>query len=133
VLPFRQIVSDSPPPSLTFFVSTMGTADVYGFVHEDLEGARRAIENALSINLEEAQESMPPNGSYFRSSVGSGPWVQIRRNSGPHLRWQGDRSHPWYPEYRLLVWVWGPGTESVAERLKREVPGLLFLETQSTM
>ncbi len=124
------------PPRLTTVVSpftTMGTADVYGFAHEDLEGARRAIENALSIHLEEARESMPPNGSYFVSSVGSGPWVQIRRNGGPHLRWQGDPSHPWYPEYRLLVWVWGPGTESVAERLKRDVPGLLFLETQSTM
>src|SRR5689334_17392169 len=45
-------------------VSTMGTADVYGFAHEDLEGARKAIENALSIRLEGAQESMPPNGSY---------------------------------------------------------------------
>jgi hypothetical protein len=111
----------------------MGTADVYGFAHEDLEGARRAIENALSIRLEETPEGNPPIGSYFVWSRGSGPWVQIRRNSGPHLRWQGDASHPWYPEYRLLVWVWGPGTESIAGCLQRDVPGLSFLERTPTM
>ncbi len=124
------------PPRLTTVVSpftTMGTADVYGFTHEDLEGARRAIEKALSISLEEAPEDNPPIGSYFRGAVPSGPWVQIRRNSGPHLRWHGDPSHPWYPEYKLLVWVWGPGAESFAERLQRDVPGLSFLERRPTM
>jgi len=111
----------------------MGTADVYGFAHEDLEGARRAIEKALSLRLEEAPESSPPIGSYFVWSVGSGPWMQIRRNSGSHLRWQGDPSHPWYPEYKLLVWVWGPGAEFIAECLQRDVPGLSFLERAPTM
>jgi hypothetical protein len=111
----------------------MATMDVYGFAHEDLEGARRAIESALSIRLEEAQESNPPLGSYFRGSVPSGPWVQIRRNSGPHLRWQGDPPHLWYPEYGLLVFVHGPATESIAQCLRRDVPGLLFLERRPTM
>ena len=111
----------------------MPTADIYGFAHEDLEGARRAIENALSIRMEEAEETNPPVGSYFRGPVPSGPTVQIRRNSGPHLRWQGDPSHPWYPQYPLLVWVHGPATESIAQCLQRDVPGLIFLETKPTM
>src|SRR3954471_16437123 len=37
--------------------TTMATMDVYGFAHEDLPAARRAIEGALSICLEEAEES----------------------------------------------------------------------------
>jgi hypothetical protein len=53
--------------------ATMAAADIYGFAHEDLETARRAIERALSIRLEEAQESMPPGGCYYRGSVPSGP------------------------------------------------------------
>ena len=125
-----------PPASLSSVVSlftTMPTADVYGFAHEDLDGARKAIESALSIRLEEAEESMPPAGCYFRGSVPSGPWVQLRRNGGPNLRWQGDPSHPWYPEYGVLVWVWGPAQESVAQRLQHDVPGLSFLEKQETM
>ena len=110
----------------------MGTSDIYGFAHEDLEGARAAIESALSIRLEEAQEETPPAGCYFRGSVPSGPWVQIRRNSGPFQRWKGDPSHPWYPAYALLVFVHGPAPESIAKHLRR-VPGLSFLEQKETM
>jgi len=58
----------------------MASFDIYGFAHEDLEAVRSAIEGALSIRLEEARESMPPGGFYFRASVPSGPSVQIRRN-----------------------------------------------------
>jgi len=34
--------------------------DVYGFAHEDLFAARKAIEGALSICFEEAEESTAP-------------------------------------------------------------------------
>lgn len=125
-----------PPASLSSIVipfTTMASADVYGFAHGDLETARRAIENALSIRLEEAQESMPPGGCYFRGAVPSGPWVQLRRNGGAYLRWQGDPSHPWYPEYGVLMWAWGPAKESIAQRLQHDVPGLSFLEKKETM
>jgi hypothetical protein len=111
----------------------MAAADIYGFAHEDLETARRAIERALSIRLEEAQESMPPGGCYFRGSVPSGPRVQLRRNSGPYLRWQGDPSHPWYQDYGVLVFVHGPAQEFIARRLQQDVPGLSFLERKDTM
>src|SRR5258708_4434182 len=110
----------------------MSTMDVYGFAHEDLEAARHAIESALSIRLEEAQESSP-GGCYFRGSVPSGTWVQIRRNSGLFQRWQGDPSHPWHPAYGLLVFVHGSAPESIADCLRRSVPGLLFLEQKETM
>jgi hypothetical protein len=108
----------------------MGNADIFGFPHEDLEGARRAIEKALSIRLEEAPEDNPPIGSYYRWYVPEGPCVQLRRNSGPHIRWRGDPSHLWYPQYGLLVWLHGSATESIAERLRHDVPGLIFLETR---
>ena len=114
----------------------MGTVDVYGFVHEDLRAAREAIETALSLRLEEAQES-DGSGCYFCWAI-TDPWdtrgvvLQIRSNSGSSLRWTGDPSNPWYPEYGVLVWVHGPARESVTEGL-RSVPGLSFLETKATM
>jgi hypothetical protein len=105
--------------------------DVYGFVHDDLEAARRAVESALSIRLEEAQDN--PAGCYFRGCIPSGPWVQLRRNSGPFQRWQGDPSNPWHPAYGVLVFVHGSAPESIAQCLQHSVPGLSFLETKATM
>src|SRR5688572_18639744 len=90
---------------------TMATVDVYGFAHEDLRAARKTIESALSICLEEGQES-DGSGYYFRWSVHSDPWVQIRSNSGPCLRWGGDPPQPWHPAYGVLVFVHGPAQES---------------------
>jgi hypothetical protein len=40
----------------TFVV--MPTADIYGFAHEDIDSARRAIESALSVQLEERLSRM---------------------------------------------------------------------------
>jgi hypothetical protein len=105
--------------------------DVYGFPHQDLEAARKAVESSLSVRFEQAQET-DPAGLYFRGLVPSGPWVQLRHNSGPYQRWQGDPSHPWYPAYGVLVFVHGDAPESIAERL-HSVPGLSFLETKETM
>src|ERR1051326_8625441 len=111
----------------------MGTVDVYGFAHEDLSAARKAIETALSLDLEEAEEEGGGSGHYFRWAI-TDPWdacgvcLQIRSNSGSSLRWTGDPSNPWYPEYGVLVWVHGPAREPIKEGL-RHVPGLVFLET----
>jgi len=110
----------------------MPTSDIYGFKHEDIEGARKAIESALSIRLHERQESDFP-GSYFIMELPSGPTVQLRLNAGPHQRWNGDPSNPWYPDYGLIVFVHGPAQESVADRLRHSVPGLSFLEKKETM
>jgi hypothetical protein len=110
----------------------MATMDVYGFAHEDLRAARKVIESALSIRLEEAEES-DGSGYYFRWATLSDPWVQIRSNSGSSLRWQGDPSNPWYPDCGVLVFVHGPAQESVAECLRHGVPGLSFLERKETM
>jgi hypothetical protein len=110
----------------------MPTADIYGFKHDDIGGARSAIESALSVRFHEGQESDFP-GSYFTIELPSGPTLQLRLNSGPFQRWQGDPSNPWYPEYGVLVWVHGPAQESVADRLRHGVPGLSFLEKKGTM
>ena len=98
----------------------MATMDVYGFAHQDLRAAREVIESALSIRLEEAQES---NGSgfFFRWATFSDPWVQIRSNSGPSQRWGGEPPEPWHPAYGVLVFVHGPAQASVAERLQHGV------------
>jgi hypothetical protein len=109
----------------------MPISDIYGFAHEDMEAARRAIESALSLRLDAAQESDLP-GYYYRVEIPSGPCVQIRRNSGPFIRWQGDPSHRWYPAYGLLVFVHGTAPESVAQYLRR-APGLSFLEQKETL
>jgi hypothetical protein len=111
---------------------TMATMDVFGFAHADLRAARKAIETALAIRLEEAEES-DGSGYYFRWATLSDPWVQIRSNSGPCLRWGGDPRQPWHPTFGVLVFVHGPAQESVAQRLKHDVPGLSFLERKETM
>ena len=124
----------------------MATMEVYGFAHEDLPAARRAIEGALSICLEEAEEGTYPGGCYFRWYVPDGPCVQLRRNSGPYQRctqlrrdsgpnqrWQGTPSHPWHPAYGVLVFVHGPARESIIRCLQHDVPGLTFLEQKETM
>src|SRR5437762_1095877 len=69
----------------------MATMDVYGFANEDLLAARRAVEGALSIRLEEAEES-DGSGYYFRGAIPSGPWGQIRSNSGSSIRWHSHHS-----------------------------------------
>ena len=110
----------------------MATVDVYGFAHEDMRAAREAIERALSMRLEEAQEN-DGSGYYFRWAAFLDPWVQIRSNAGACLRRGGDPPEPWHPAYGVLVFVHGPAQESVAQRLKNKVPGLSFLERKDTM
>jgi hypothetical protein len=109
----------------------MGTAHVYGFGHEDIDAARSAVESALSFRLEEHPEADFP-GCYYLAHIPSGPCVQIRRNSPPFIRWQGDPSNRWHPDYGLLVFVHGTAPESAAQHL-RTVPGLSFLEQKETM
>jgi hypothetical protein len=106
--------------------------DVYGFAHEDLRTARKVIESALSICMEEAEES-DGLGCYFRWHVPDGPCVQIRSNAGPCLRWGGDPPQSWHPAYQILVFVRGRTQESITKRLRHGVPGLSFLEEKATM
>ena len=110
----------------------MATMDVYGFAHEDLRAARKVIESALWISLEEAEES-DGSGCYFRWYVPDGPCVQIRSNAGSSLRSGGDPPEPWHPPYGVLVFVHGQARETVTERLQHGVPGLSFLERKETM
>ncbi len=110
----------------------MATMDVFGFAHEDLIAARKVVETALSISLEDAEES-DGSGSYFRWYVPDGPCVQIRSNAGSSLRWGGDPPQPWHPAYGILVFVHGPARESIIERLQHGAPGLSFLERKQTM
>ena len=105
--------------------------DVYGFAHEDIDAARRAVEIALSLRLEEAAEEDFP-GCYYWVEIPSGPCVQIRRNSPPFIRWHGDPSNRRHPGYGLLVFVHGTAPESIAQHLRR-VSGLSFLEQKATM
>jgi hypothetical protein len=69
----------------------MATMDVFGFEHDDLRGARKVVEDALLISLEEAHES-DASDKYFRWRMPDGPCVQIRINSGARLRWGIHRS-----------------------------------------
>jgi hypothetical protein len=110
----------------------MPTTDIYGFVHEDIEAARNAIERALSLHLEQVQESGFPEYHYYRVELPAGPCVQIRRNSGPFVRWEGNPSNRWHPDYALLVFVHGPHQELVIQHLRR-TPSLSFLETRASM
>lgn len=111
----------------------MATTDVFGFAHEDLLAARGAIESALSICLEEAEEQAHPGGCFFRYYVPDGPCLQICRNSGPFQRWQGAPSNPWHPAYGVLVFVHGQDREPIVQSLKASVPSLSFLERKLTM
>lgn len=105
---------------------------VYGFSHQDLRAARKVIECALSIRMEEAEES-DGLGYYFVWSLPDFPCVQIRSNYGSSLRWGGDPRQGWHPDYSILVFVHGGAQESVIERLRHGVPGLSFLEEKATM
>lgn len=106
--------------------------DVYGFAHEDLRAARKVVESALSIRMEEAEESNG-QGYSFRWHFQDGLCVQICSNSGTRLRWGGFPPEAWHPTYGVLVFVHGPGRESIAEQLQYGVPGLSFLEMKETM
>jgi hypothetical protein len=111
----------------------MGTMHVYGFAHEDLRAARKVIESALSICMEETAESDGAGYCFRWYLPPDGPCVQICSNSGPCLRWGGDPPQPWHPAYHVLVFVHGPARESIVERLRHGVPGLSFLEEKATM
>lgn len=112
--------------------AVMGTMHVYGFAHQDLRAARKVIERALSICMEEAKDSDEP-GYCFRWYVPDGPCVQILSNYGTALRWGGDPRQDWHPDYPILVFVHGGARESTIERLPHGVPGLSFLEEKATM
>jgi len=111
----------------------MPTTDIYGVKDEDIEAARSIIERALSLHMEQAQESDYPDCYYYRVELPSGPCVQIRRNSGPFIRHQGNPSIPWHPDYALLVFVHGPRQELVTQYLRNATSGLSFLETKDSM
>jgi hypothetical protein len=107
----------------------MGTMHVYGFAHEDLRAARKVIESALLISMEEAAEDGDYDPRYyFRWYVPDGPCVQIRSNFGASLRCGGHPPRAWHPAYGVLVFVHGPARESIVERLRDGVRGLSFLE-----
>ncbi len=110
----------------------MQTAGIYGFISEDLEAARIAIESALSIHLDAAESAN--TGRYFRGDVPSGPSVQIRRNIDylSHPQSGSAQEPPWHPAYGVLLFIHGPGQESIEQRL-HAVPGLRFLERKPTM
>lgn len=111
----------------------MGTMHVYGFRHQDLRAASKAIESALSICMEQAEENDAP-GYYFRWQAPlDGPCVQIRSNHGASLRWGGDPRQDWHPAYQILVLVHGQAREPIVERLRHGVPGLSFLEEKAAM
>src|SRR6185503_3044803 len=110
----------------------MGTMHVYGFPNEDLRAARKVIESALSICMEEAEDSDVP-GYYFRWYVPGGPCVQIRSNYGTSVRWSVDPGQYWHPTYGTPVFVHGSAREYIVERLRHGVPGLSFLEEKATM
>src|SRR4051812_10752929 len=110
----------------------MGTMHVYGFPHQDLRAARKVIESALSICMEEAEDSDDP-GYCFRWYDPDGPCVQICSNYGASLRWGGDPRQSWHPAYQILVFVHGRARESIVESLRQGVPGLSFLEEKGTM
>ncbi|HEV2328170.1 MAG TPA: hypothetical protein VGY56_05195 [Verrucomicrobiae bacterium] len=111
----------------------MPTTDIYGFTHEDIEAARTVIEGALSLRLKQAREHKYSEYYYDRVEIPSGPCVQIRRNSGPFIRWQGNPSNRWHPDFALLVFVHGPRQELVTQYLRSAAPGLTFLETKESM
>jgi hypothetical protein len=112
----------------------MGTMHVYGFPHQDLRAARKVIESALSICMEEAEESDDVDPAYyFRWYIPDGPRVQIRSNYGASLRQGGNPPKAWHPGYGVLVFVHGPARESITERLQQGVPDLSFLEKKETM
>jgi hypothetical protein len=112
----------------------MGTMHVYGFPHQDLRAARKVIESALSICMEETEENDDINPAYyFRWYTPDGPCVQVRSNYGASLRRGGNPPQAWHPEYGILVFVHGPARESITELLQQGVPGLSFLEKKETM
>ena len=107
---------------------------VYGFAHEDLRAARKVIESALQIRMEEAEESDAVDPAYyFRWYVPDGPCVQICSNHGASLRRGGDPPKAWHPGYGILVFVHGPARQSITKRFQQGVPGLSFLEEKETM
>jgi hypothetical protein len=110
----------------------MGTMHVYGFAHKDLRAARKVIESALSICMEETEDSDDP-GYYFIWRLPDCPCVQIRSNYGASLRWGGDPRQDWHPDYPILVFVHGIARESIVERLHHGVTDLSFLEERATM
>ena len=113
--------------------AVMATMDIFGFAHDNLNLARDMIEEKLAISFDTAQES-GGSGQYFRWFFPpEGPCVQIRRNSGPTLRWHGSPPQPWHPDYQVLVFVHGQAHQAISGRLRESVSGLSFLETKPTM
>jgi len=111
----------------------MDTMHVYGFPHQDLRAARQVIESALSISMEEAEDSDEPGYCFRWYAPPDGPCVQIRSNYRASLRWGGEPPQDWHPAYKILVFVHGRARQSVVERLRQGVPGLSFLEEKATM
>jgi len=120
----------TPPPARpVLFTTTMSATSIFGFAHDDLEGGRLAVEQALSVDLE-AHDSLYM-GPYYRNSPGSGQSLQLRHNSDPLFDERSDPpqerfSEPEFPEARLLLYVHHMESPRARQMLER-VEGISFL------
>ena len=111
----------------------MNTSDTYGFVHDDLESACEAIQQALGVQME-AHESSYLGGDYYSGQLPSGAAkLQLRHNVDLLYDERTDPPDERYaePEFAtspILLYVTGHDSlDVVRTSLERHVAGISFL------
>ncbi len=104
----------------------MKTYDLYGFTHNDLEGARILVERALGIRFVPHESSFI--GDYYLFETAGEESFKLRSNVDPL---DGEPAELDFPDIGVLLYV--DGTERAKElehRLITNIPGLRLLRRE---
>lgn len=101
----------------------MKTYDLYGFRHEDLEAARRAVEQALGIRLIAHESSYI--GDYYKLDTMGEESLELRRNIDPL---DNEPAELEFPDIGVLLYIHGTErAKELEQMLTTKIPGLCLL------
>lgn len=79
----------------------MPTYDLYGFLSDDINGAKNLLETSLGIQFE-VRDSDYQGGDYFQWGKASDEHFVLKRNIDPI---DGEPAEMTFPEHRILLYV----------------------------
>jgi hypothetical protein len=79
----------------------MAIYDLYGFLSDDIDGAKNLLETSLGIHFE-VRESDYQGGKYLRWGNTSDEHFVLKRNADP---FDGEPSEMSFPAHRILFYV----------------------------
>ncbi|MPS29594.1 MAG: hypothetical protein E2576_01070 [Alcaligenaceae bacterium] len=102
----------------------MAIYDLYGFMPDDIDGAKDVLESALGMQLD-ARDSYYQGGGYFQWGKTSDEHFLLKRNVDPI---DGEPAEPSFPKYKVLFYANDTSrSESLQKMIDEAAKGFVLL------